>query len=481
MEASDQELLRSFVQARSEDAFRQMVKRHLSLVFATARRILGDPQLAEEVTQSVFLLLTRKAGGIGSHQPLAGWLYHTARHQALNVSRSEGRRRQREQSAAAMQTNETSPEPEWITAELEGAMEELPAEDRDALVLRFLDNRQLRELGTELGISEEAARKRVSRALEKLRGIFGKRGIALSTGLLTSTLAAQAGAGVPSGLGATIVATALTGLTAASSTVLTATQATTTIMNLLNLKTTAAILGAAAVTGATTYLAQERVADSLRADYQTLNESYAELANDQQQAMGTVRLRDEQIAQLRRDAAEVHRLRGEVGGLKRQLTEADSLKAENLGLRQRLAVAAESQKAPEGATPSLDLSSFVARDHWHDAGLAYPESTIMTLHWAGLNRNARKVLEASSYPDNMKQQMIEYLNSPKWLAESDKVQAIRMLSKVATGTRMHVEIEEQMFDGTTLRRPVTLVWDNEGWKATATDLGVGIHLDSTRE
>ena len=160
MEASDQELLRAFVRERSEDAFRQMVSRHLNLVFATARRILGDPQLAEEVAQGVFLLLARKAGEIGNQQPLAGWLYHTARHHALNASRSEGRRRQREQTAAAMQTNETTPEPEWIAAELEGALEELPAEDRDALVLRFLDNRQLREVGVELGISEEAARKR---------------------------------------------------------------------------------------------------------------------------------------------------------------------------------------------------------------------------------------------------------------------------------------------------------------------------------
>jgi RNA polymerase sigma factor (sigma-70 family) len=110
MEASDQELLRAFVRERSEDAFRRMVNRHLNLVFATARRILGDPQLAEEIAQGVFLLLARKAGDIGNQQPLAGWLYHTARHHALNASRAEGRRRQR-----------TTPEPEWIAAELEGA------------------------------------------------------------------------------------------------------------------------------------------------------------------------------------------------------------------------------------------------------------------------------------------------------------------------------------------------------------------------
>ena len=347
MEASDQELLRAFVRERSEDAFRQMVNRHLNLVFATARRILGDPQLAEEVAQGVFLLLARKAGEIGDQRPLAGWLYHTARHHALNASRAEGRRRQREQTAAAMQTNETTPEPEWIAAELEGALEELPAEDRDALVLRFLDNRQLREVGVELGISEEAARKRVSRALDKLRGIFGKRGVALSTGLLTTALAAQAGAAAPAGLGASIVASALTGLTAASATAITATQTTTTLMNLFNLKTTAAILGAAAVTGTATYVVQEREADRLRADYQTLNETHGKLAVEQQEARELIQLRDKQIERLRRDIADLPRLRGEVDRLNRELAQ---LSADKAVLEQDLsALRLSARTSPESA------------------------------------------------------------------------------------------------------------------------------------
>jgi len=349
MEASDQELLRAFVRERSEDAFRRLVNRHLDLVFATARRILGDPQLAEEVAQGVFLLLARKAGDIGNQQPLAGWLYHTARHHALNTSRAEGRRRQREQTAAAMQTHETTPEPEWIAAEIEGALEELPAEDRDALVLRFLDNRQLREVGVELGISEEAARKRVSRALDKLRGIFGKRGVALSTGLLTTALAAQAGAAAPAGLGATIVASALTGLTAASATAITATQTTTTLMNLFNLKTAAAILGAAAVTGTTTYLVQEREAERLRADYQTLNETHGKLAAEQQEARALIQLRDEQIERFRRDLADLPRLRGEVDRLNRQVSEMAELRKLNEELNQSVASLHQTYQSRERA------------------------------------------------------------------------------------------------------------------------------------
>jgi RNA polymerase sigma factor (sigma-70 family) len=287
METSDPELVRLFVKNRSEDAFRQMVNRHLNLVFATARRIVGDPQLAEEVAQGVFVLLARKAGEIKSAQPLAGWLYHTTRHQALNASRSECRRRQREQTAAAMQPNETNPAPELISAELEEVMDELSADDRDTLVLRFLDGRQLRDVGTELGVSEEAARKRVNRALEKLRGIFGKRGIALSTGLLATALAGEAGTAAPVALGTTITATALSQLAgfSATATTITATQGAMNTMNLLNLKTVAAILGVAALTGTSTYLVKEREADKLRTDYQSLQEVQAKRAKDQQGAM----------------------------------------------------------------------------------------------------------------------------------------------------------------------------------------------------
>lgn len=397
MEASDQELLRAFVRERSEDAFRQMVSRHLNLVFATARRILGDPQLAEEVAQGVFLLLARKAGEIGNQQPLAGWLYHTARHHALNASRAEGRRRQREQTAAAMQTNETTPEPEWIAAELEGALEELPAEDRDALVLRFLDNRQLREVGVELGISEEAARKRVSRALDKLRGIFGKRGVALSTGLLTTALAAQACAAAPAGLGATIVASALTGLTAAGATAIVATQTTASIMNLFNLKTAAAILGAAAVTGTTTYFVQERAAERLRADHQMLNETHARLTNEQQEAEAIIQLRDEQIAALKRDVSDLPRLRGDIDKLRRENLELE-------GHTRMLAAMARNEGVVDESASLVEAIEIARQADTRRHYLLRNRLTIVKSSYAQMLHQAlMTVAEANEgrYPDNM--------------------------------------------------------------------------------
>ncbi len=449
MEASDQELLRAFVRERSEDAFRQMVGRHLNLVFATARRILGDPQLAEEVAQGVFLLLARKAGEIGNQQPLAGWLYHTARHHALNASRSEGRRRQREQTAAAMQTNETTPEPEWIAAELEGALEELPAEDRDALVLRFLDNRQLREVGVELGISEEAARKRVSRALDKLRGIFGKRGGVLSTGLLTTALAAQAGAAAPAGLGATIVASALTGLTAASATAIATTQTTTSIMNLFNLKTTAAILGAAAVTGTTTYLVQEREAVRLRAESQTLNETYAKLAADQQVVLALIRLRDELIERLKKEVADVPRLRGEMDKLKRDLMTMSRLQAENDQLRAEVGMLSDRLRlvaSDSAAAKQLQVETFESRK----------AAGIVQLKHLGLAMRLYADEHSGALPSKLDDMEFGPVLSSTFLNPTDKFD-LRDFEQVCFGTDYLADNEKHIATTVVVRQRVPLI------------------------
>ncbi|MBI1177196.1 sigma-70 family RNA polymerase sigma factor [bacterium] len=359
METSDHELLRLFVKNRSEDAFRQMVDRHLNLVFATARRIVGDPQLAEEIAQGVFVLLARKAAEIKSNQPLAGWLYHTTRHQALNASRAEGRRRQREHTAAAMQPNETEPAPELIAAELEQVMDELSVDDRDALVLRFLDNRRLHEVGTELGISEEAARKRVNRALEKLRGIFGKRGIALSTGLLATALAGEAVTAAPVALGSAITATALSQLAGATAvtTTITATQGAMNTMNLLNLKTVAAILGVAAVTGTSTYLVKEREADKLRADYRSLMGAQAELVKDRQDAAAAVQLRDEEIEELKKNVEDMPRLRGEIDRLNREKGDLKQLALESDQLRSELARLRGQKESDQDSLLRLEMAT----------------------------------------------------------------------------------------------------------------------------
>lgn len=199
---NDRELLKEFGEQRSQDAFRQLVERHLPMVYSAAKRIVLDAHLAEEVAQNVFTLLAQKAGEIRENQVIGGWLYNTTRHLSLHAIRSEHRRREREQTAYAMQSLNASsaePAPNRILEELEPVMGELDETDRTAVVLRFLEDRPLREVGAELGLTEDAARMRVNRALDRLRGIFERRGIAV-TGVALGAILAQSTVAVPAGL-----------------------------------------------------------------------------------------------------------------------------------------------------------------------------------------------------------------------------------------------------------------------------------------
>src|SRR3954465_13906771 len=198
----DRELLDRYVKSGSQSAFRELVGGTLPVVYSTARRMVNDAHLAEEVAQTVFTTLAQKAASIGPAQVLGGWLYNTTRNTAMHAIRSEQRRRAREEAALTMQSLETPSETPDIAQHLEPAMEELDPDDRDALVLRFLGNRGLRDVGGQLGISEAAARKRVNRALERLRGVMERRKVSVTRGILIAALTASTIA-VPSGLSAT--------------------------------------------------------------------------------------------------------------------------------------------------------------------------------------------------------------------------------------------------------------------------------------
>ena len=197
------ELLRQFARERSEGAFRELVRRHSPVVYGAALRMSGgDRAAAQDVTQEVFTLLARKAGGLGG-VTLSAWLYRQACRRAANHVRSEVRRKRRELVAAEMMAS--SSDAEFQSAEgLEGAVDTalltLPATDRDALVLRYFEGRDYRSLGGELGTSEEAARKRVNRAIEKLAGALRKQGIALGTASLTTTMSTFGATPLPEGL-----------------------------------------------------------------------------------------------------------------------------------------------------------------------------------------------------------------------------------------------------------------------------------------
>jgi RNA polymerase sigma factor (sigma-70 family) len=314
---TDRELLDQLSRDRSEAAFTELVRRHIDLVHSAALRQLGDADTARHITQQVFLLLAREAGRLPAAVILSGWLYRTTRHLCLETLRRDRRRRERERTAAAQLMNDATANPwEQVAPALEPAMDELGETDRQAILLRYFENRSLREVGAALGLGEDAAQKRVSRALDRLREIFSRRGVSLSATALAGSLSAGAVQAAPAGLAVTISTAALGGAAVATATTL-ATKGASTAMNLINLKTAAAILGAAAVTGTATYVVQEREAEQLRTENTALNQTHAKLASDQQQALTMIQLRDEQIAVLKKGMEDLPRLRGEVDGLRR--------------------------------------------------------------------------------------------------------------------------------------------------------------------
>ncbi len=208
----DLQLLEEYVTRNSETAFQSLVSRYLNLVRSTALRQVRDTPLAEEVAQAVFILLARKAATLRrtKNLVLGGWLYRTTRFVAARALRGELRRQRREQEAFQMQQSSSADET-WrrMAPLLDEGIEQLDQTDRDAVILRFFQDEPLRAVGGALGISEEAARKRVGRSLEKLRAFFVHRGFTISTAVLATGLAGHRAEAAPAGLAGAVGAKAL--------------------------------------------------------------------------------------------------------------------------------------------------------------------------------------------------------------------------------------------------------------------------------
>ena len=219
MNMTDGELLQRYVHNQSESAFAELVTRHINLVYAAAmRQVNDDAHLAEDVTQSVFADLARKAAKLLGHTSLSGWLYTSTRFVAANTRRTEQRRSNREQQAHAMNNLLALPEsqPDWLQLSplLDEAMHRLDETEREAVLLRHFENRSYAEVGTKIGLTENAARMRVERALEKLHDVLAKQGVALTAVALAGLLGANAAIAAPAHLAAKVVAGALAGATA---------------------------------------------------------------------------------------------------------------------------------------------------------------------------------------------------------------------------------------------------------------------------
>ena len=211
---SDLDLLRQFARENSQDAFTEIVRRHVNLVYSAALRQVRSPQLAEEIAQSVFADLARDAGKLnnatGGTPVLTPWLYSVTRRTAIDAIRKESRRQLREQIAVEMNDmNATANEWTQIEPLLDDAMAALDETDRSVILLRYFENKNLREVGESLKISDDAAQKRVSRAVERLREFFSKRNVTVGASGLAVSISANAVQSAPIGLVATISSAAV--------------------------------------------------------------------------------------------------------------------------------------------------------------------------------------------------------------------------------------------------------------------------------
>lgn len=263
MNTNDGDLLRCYATERSEEAFGELVRRHINLVYSAAlRQVNGDAQLAEDITQAVFTDLARKATSLSQHTSLLGWLYTSTRFASTTIRRTEQRRRAREQEAHAMNSilNYPETEPDWsqIRPLLDEAMHTLDANDREAVLLRHFERRSYSDIGVQLGLNENAARMRVDRALGKLHAILAKRGVTSTALVLAGLLTAHAVGTAPIQLATRVAQAAIAGSAVGSVSLF--------LAKLLALSKVPVAVGAIALVVAATVVISSRSAHSTDAD-----------------------------------------------------------------------------------------------------------------------------------------------------------------------------------------------------------------------
>jgi RNA polymerase sigma factor (sigma-70 family) len=327
-DSSDTELLAQFARNKSEAAFAELVERHIGLVYSTAFRKTGNPQQSEDITQAVFIILARKAKSLGPKTVLPGWLHHTARLTAANLQRAELRRIRREQEAFMQSTmDEAAPDPLslGLSPLLDDAVAALGASERDAIVLRFFQDRSLAEVGATLGTSEDATRMRVNRALEKMRKFFARRGVTISSAAIAGTISANSTHAAPAGLAAIVSTNVFSGTTLTTTAVVAATKAIamTTFQKAIVTTALAATVGVGVFEARQNSASQKQI-QNLQQQQDSWNEQLAQLQRERDDV--TNRL-DELLAEnaqlkLNSNERELLKLRGEVTAASRAAAEA---------------------------------------------------------------------------------------------------------------------------------------------------------------
>jgi RNA polymerase sigma factor (sigma-70 family) len=336
----DAQLLSQYAEQNSEAAFAELTRRYVDLVYSAALRLVrGNVPSAQDVTQQVFTEAARQAKRLAGHPALVGWLYTTTRLIALRANRTEQRRQAREQEAQTMNEllQDDDAPLDWgrLSPVIEDALHELNEPDRHAILLRYFQNKSLNEVGAGLGLTENAARMRVDRALDKLRGKLARHGITTTVSALAAAVSANAVQPAPAGFAAAISSAAVVGSAIQASTLIaTKTTIMTTIekaiaMTTLQKSIVAASLALAAGSGI--FAAHE--SSQLRGKLQTLQQEQTPLTAQIQQLQQERTQASQQLAALREEnarlkagqnAAELMRLRGQVGVLRQQAAASEA-------------------------------------------------------------------------------------------------------------------------------------------------------------
>jgi RNA polymerase sigma factor (sigma-70 family) len=253
---TDMRLLCEYSERGSEKAFTTLVSRHLAMVYHAALRQTRQPELAEEVVQTVFTLLAQKAGRISARTTLSGWLFNSTRFVSTRAIRDEFRRQRREKEVALMDLNssppETSEQAERVLSLLDGVLARLSNADREAILMRYFEGKPFLQVAAAMDSTEEAAKKRVQRALDKLRGMLGARGVVLGSATLALVLQTAAAQAAPVGLSAAGISSAALAGATGTTTLSVLTQTTLEIMKWTKIKIAATAAVAAVLAAGTT-------------------------------------------------------------------------------------------------------------------------------------------------------------------------------------------------------------------------------------
>ena len=388
-------LLSQYARTGSESAFRELVSRYIDLVYSTAFRLVdGNVESAQDVAQTVFVALADQARTLPKDVMLGGWLHLRTRFAAGKLMRSERRRQLRERQAAEMNAIEAHSESNLaqVAPVLDEAIGQLDAEDRTAILLRFFERKDFRGVGVALGSSEDAARKRVDRALEKLHGLLEHRGATLTSAALGTALATEAVTAAPAGLAANITAAALSGTTITTTAVIAATKAIT--MTTIHKTLIAAAFAVAVGTG----IYEARQAANARAQAQTLKqqrtpltEQIQQLQRERDEAKNQLAALTDEIAKVKGNTSELLKLRGLVGRQRGELSQVN-----DASVQTALAWAAKKEKLQKIFAERPDLRipemQFLTDKQWLDLVKDVDLDSESGIHAAiGFVRNSAKM------------------------------------------------------------------------------------------